>query len=37
MEKRVPFKIRHKSKENFSASSETKIHKIHEPKVGIVQ
>jgi hypothetical protein len=31
------FKIRHKSKENFSAFSETKNHKIDEPKVKMVQ
>jgi hypothetical protein len=31
------FKIRHKSKENFSAFSETKNHKIDEPKVEMVQ
>jgi hypothetical protein len=31
------FKIRHKSKENFLAFSETKNHKIDEPKVEMVQ
>jgi len=31
------FKIRHKSEENFSAFSETKNHKIDEPKVKMVQ
>jgi len=35
--KKSAFEIRHKSKENLSASSETKIDEIDEPKVEIVQ
>jgi hypothetical protein len=36
-EKKSTFKIRHKSKENLSASSGTEIDEIDEPKVEIAQ